>query len=277
MAVLLFWGGCSEEHGENEAGGVVSLAPAVTRAVVDLGMGDRLVGVASHDASAAADLPVVGGYQEADVERIVGLRPAMVLRMSGGEDAALTAAVEAVGGQVHTLSDPRSVQDVLEMVTRLGELLGEAEAAAALEQRITQRLAAVRDAAVSTDGHRPRVLLLLDPAGLMAIGPRATHHELLEWVGGVNAVGDAVVSAPVLDAEAVVAARPEVIVLLVPGGPELGAWEQDERLAALRGLPVPAVQRRRVHVLNDPLVLLPSTNIADTAEALAAAIREPTG
>jgi len=96
------------------------------------------------------------------------------------------------------------------------------------------------------------------------------HDELLAFAGGVNAAAEAVVTAPEYDRESLLALQPQVILMLQPGAPQL--QEDDPRLSAFAGLPIPAIQNGRVVVLNDPLVLLPSTSVTDVCALMAKAI-----
>jgi ABC-type Fe3+-hydroxamate transport system substrate-binding protein len=112
-----------------------------------------------------------------------------------------------------------------------------------------------------------RVLLLWPSSPPAAVGPGSFHHEILERVGGVPAIeeGSAYIE---LDAEDVLGLAPDGIVLIAAR--EVGSaareysWEEIEgMLGAIGGLEVPAVREKRVAVIDDPLVLTPSTAMID--------------
>ena len=108
----------------------------------------------------------------------------------------------------------------------------------------------------------------LDP--IMASGPGTVNDELLEIAGGVNAAANATVSAPVYDRESLLASVPDIILLLMPDAAPL--TENDQRLAPLRGLPVPAVEQKCIVLINDPEVLLPGTQLPRIARQFVRAI-----
>jgi len=66
--------------------------------------------------------------------------------------------------------------------------------------------------------------------------------------------------------------NPDVILLLMPGAPKLGSIDEDERLAVFRGLDINAVRQNRIVLLNDSMILLPATNLADVAVQMAEAV-----
>src|SRR5690606_27253270 len=92
------------------------------------------------------------------------------------------------------------------------------------------------------------------------------------FAGGLNVVNNPDASAPTLDREMLLAAKPEVVLLLLPEAPPLKSIDEDERLASFRGLEIPAVVNNRIVLINDPLVALPSTSIVNIGAQMAKAI-----
>ena len=150
----------------------------------------------------------------------------------------------------------------------LGQVLDRRQEAQGLARRFDQTLERIR--ALTGSRPRPRVLLVFKLDPLMVSGPGTVNDELLEIAGGVNAAADANAPAPVYDREGLLALRPEVILLLLPDAPPLGA--QDPRLATLRGLAVPAVTQNRIVLLSDSQILLPGSHLPDIAGQFARAI-----
>ncbi|MHC5005021.1 MAG: TroA family protein, partial [Planctomycetota bacterium] len=96
---------------------IVSLSPAISRALVDLGLGDRVVGRTPFCAALDPALPVVGDLQHVDFERLVRLAPTHVLVQpaSTGVDPRLAGLADRHGWSLQhwTLND---VADVIELV-----------------------------------------------------------------------------------------------------------------------------------------------------------------
>ena len=101
---------------------IVSLLPALTEMVCELGHCDRLVGLdrySSWPASVKA-LPRVGGGMDASIEAVLALRPDLVLMASsarGGER------LQALGVSVF-YAEPQTHADVERLLKSLGALLG---------------------------------------------------------------------------------------------------------------------------------------------------------
>ena len=294
---------------------IVSMTPMYTRMLLDLGAGDRLVGVATLDMAAPKGLTVVGNYLDVDAERLAAARPDLVLTATGKEGVSptLSRLAEALGFEVAAYPYPATIEAVLDQLSPaadaqragpsdqpttpgvpgaaagagrglgvevgpgagagVGEAIGLPGRAAALRADVERRLAALSDrAAALAGGEPPRVLLLFGLQPYHAVGPGAVHDELIALAGGVNAAGNAAVSAPTLSLEAIVTAGPDVVIAMLPDAP---AQEPDDpRLAGLRALPIPASRASdaRLFIVTDPLVLLPSTNLPDTLARLIALI-----
>ncbi|MEM9790482.1 MAG: ABC transporter substrate-binding protein [Planctomycetota bacterium] len=257
---------------------IVSLSPVLTRMVVDLGLGDRLVGVAEHD-NVRPDLPVTGSFGEADAERVLVLDPDVILvtGLGGEPKASVVAAAERVGADVYGWDLPLTLVKIERTVhtadepTSLSHRLGVPGRGRALRERFVEELDAIEAASADEVAGR-RVLLLLDASPASALGPGSPFVELVERLGAVSA--SPLSSAwGVLDEERLMLARPDVVLLIRPGDAPLVAG--DGRLGALsESIDGPGV---RVVLIDHPLALLPTTSLAEVAEAMAGAIAGPGG
>lgn len=310
-----------EEYGaptDQEAAGlrIVTLAPALTKMIVDLEKTSVLVAVGEHDAAAPKQLPTVGNAWEVDTEALIKARPTHVLMQVGKDDAparlkelARTNGFELVtypypatiNGVADILTDNReklgAVDPDLHMTTTnvedlptinlrdlqsqpldgtsVGAILGEPLKAQTLWLRILTKLNRVQAITEgAADETLPRVLMVFGAEGtVMASGPGTVNDELLRaYLHAENAAADATVTAPTYDREALLALDPDVILLLMPGAPPLEAIDKDDRLTIFRSLDIKAVRENRIVLLNDPMILLPSTNLADVAVEMAKAI-----
>ena len=290
-AILVFppLAGCGDSASSDEAAEnkqtaglrIVTLAPALSQMLVDLGLSDAIVGVAEHENAAPPGLPVVGNYIDVNTELLLSTRPTHVLMMVGPGGAPARLRNLAADGlfELHTFPFPLSVQDIGRVLydeapapgaaPSLGEVLGMPEQAFALKMRMLRQLAGIR--ALTEPRDKPSVLLVLGTEPLvMASGPGTVHDELLGFAGALNAAAGATVTAPEYDRESLLALAPQVVLLLEPDAPPI--TEEDPRLSAFAGLPIPAIESGRVYVINHPLVLLPSSSVARICAEMAKAI-----
>lgn len=134
LAALVLLAGLTLAHGGQPVSRIVTLAPSLTEAVCALGQCAKLVGTDRHSTWPASvqALPKVGGLEDAQIERIVTLRPNIVLlgpRSRAGER------LQALGVPVLTL-DARTHADLKRVLLKLGEVLGESTRAAEAVARI---------------------------------------------------------------------------------------------------------------------------------------------
>jgi iron complex transport system substrate-binding protein len=267
--------GCAEPAGRAPEAGeggevrrVVALAPNLAEIVADVGAGGRLVGISSFGRvpPGAARAVRVGGFVDPSIERIIALRPDLVVGvpLQGGALASCRAAglaTEEIGCQ--------SIADVAGAYVRLGALLGVEDAARAAAGRIDERLARVRAAGAA--GAHPRTLLLLGHAGedlqqVFPVTPGTFTHELLEIAGGRNVLEGPTVS---IGAEAVITLAPEVIVEIAMDDRGGAAEERLPPSPVWARLPsIPAVRDGRIHRVASASLLQPGPSLADGAELL---------
>lgn len=265
---------------ENTGPRLVTLAPALTQMIVDLGMQEAIVGVAEYETAVPAGLPVVGNFAAVNTELLLSTKPTHVLTMAGPSGPPPRLRELAAQGlfELHAFPFPLSLQDIGNVLfdedpapgsgSGLGEVLGKPGSAVALKLRLFKQLAAIKNVTASRD--KPTVLMVLGTGPVMASGPGTVHDELLGYAGALNAAGDAAVTAPEFGREALVAMSPQVILFLQPDAPPIK--QDDARLVSFAGLPIPAIENNRVYVINDPLVLLPSSSIGRICAAMAKAI-----
>ncbi len=209
---------------------IVSLLPSLTEAVCALGACEWLVGVDDYSnwPASVQTLPRVGGLDDAHVERIVALRPDLVL---AARSARVTERLEALGLTVVTL-EPKSMADVQRVLGTVGQLLGREAEEALLWHRIDAGVA--RAAATLPPKARGARVYFEVSTGPFAAGASSFIGELLKRLGVVNIVPAALGPFPKLNPEFVVRADPQLIMV---GDRNAVAWQGRpgwERIDAVR-------------------------------------------
>ncbi|OJX07458.1 MAG: ABC transporter substrate-binding protein [Burkholderiales bacterium 70-64] len=186
---------------------IVSLLPSLTEAVCTLGACASLVGIDrfSNWPAEVARLPKVGSMEDAQIERVVALRPDVVLL---GPSVRAIDRLEALGLKVVAIQS-QTHADVRHMLETLARLLGRPEAAqplwAAIEadlQRAAQRVpAALR-------GQRVYFEITAAPH---AAGVGSFIDETLRRLGMANAVPAELGPFPRLNPEFVVRLQPDIV------------------------------------------------------------------
>ncbi|MAE64482.1 MAG: hypothetical protein CMJ18_09450 [Phycisphaeraceae bacterium] len=270
---------------------VVSYAPAITQMIVDLGAADSLVGVAEHDAAAPEGVPTVGSYYKVDTESLLATKPTHVFLMAGKEGVPkiLQSLSISEGFKLVAYPNPSNVIEMVRIFCDDRELDGKRDpsdppsVSFVLERwhegndfslgQFYGMLSQINTLVDNTETRRPEVLMVIGLEPLTASGVDTVHNDVLTlMLGGRNAARYVKNPAPVFDRELLLDWKPEVILLLQPNEPPLGSIDKDPRLAVFRGLDIPAVRDGRIVLINDPLVMLPSTSLTRIGVEMAKAI-----
>ncbi len=189
---------------------IVSLAPHLTEIAYAAGAGAALVGTVEYSdyPEAARSLPRVGDGWRVDLERVLALRPDVVLAWSSGTPRATIERLVALQLRVVEVPTYR-LEDVPAALRRVGELAG---TRAAAEPAAAKFEADVRRLRQQHAGDRPvAVFVQIDDEPLFTVNGRHVISEVVELCGGRNVFVDLPQIAPQVDLEAVLARDPQVI------------------------------------------------------------------
>jgi len=239
---------------------VVSLLPALTETVCALQACGRLVGTDRYSTWPASveKLPKLGGLEDTQIERVLALKPDLVLISSSSRAADR---LEQLGLRVVALQ-PRNLQDTQRIIDQVALALGDAPAGPALWQRMQVRItaAAARVPAVL----RGRKVYFEVASAPYAAGEASFIGELLQQLGMGNVVPAALGPFPKLNPEFVIRAQPDVV---MASAGALAEMPQRPGWATLRALQ----QQLSCGFEREPwdALVRPGPRLADAAEALA--------
>jgi iron complex transport system substrate-binding protein len=262
-----------QNRGGKFPGRIVSIVPAVTEMLFALKAGDRVVGVGSFDTfpPEAQHLPRVGALLDPDLERILALRPDLVVVYGSQSD--LRRQLERAGIATFVYAHA-GLAEVTGTIRELGVRLGTNAQASRLAADIDARLREIRAAVASRQ--RPRTLLVLGREnlalrGIYASGGVGFVHDMLTAAGGENVFGDVQRESVQATTELIIARRPDVILEL--RAEPLDAERIKRELDVWHTLAsVPAVRSGRVHILSDRRTVIPGPRVAEGVEAIARAL-----
>ncbi len=215
---------------------IISLAPHVTELLFAAGAGDRVVGVVSYSnfPPAAAQLPIVGGYQSLNLEAILALKPDLLVAWKSGNMQIHVERLVDLGIPVF-YSEPRQLGDIATNLERLGHLAGTADKADTAAQQFRQRLRVLTQRYAGQTPLRTFYQIWHQP--LMTINGEHLISQVITLCGGLNIFAELSTLAPSVDREAVLRADPEVIIAsgMAKQQPEwLDDWRQWSQLTAAR-------------------------------------------
>jgi len=189
---------------------IVSLAPSNTEILFALGLGDKVVGVTDQDdyPPEALNKTKVGGYVTPDIEKIVALKPDLVL-VAYGTPMDVIDSMVGLGLTVYGIKTT-DLDDLLNDIRTVGKITGTQAKANALTSEMENTIKAVT---TKTSGlqQRPRVFYMLWNDPLWTAGSGTFINELIEKAGGVNICQNITGYAEV-SIEDVLASDPEIII-----------------------------------------------------------------
>lgn len=215
---------------------IVSLAPHITELLFAAGAGDRVIGVSDYSdyPIAARGITRIGGGGGLDMERILALRPDLVVAWQSGNPAFQVQRLRELGLTVF-ISEPRDLAAITRTIDRLARLAGTETAAQPAMEGFDQRLAALRR---TVPGRAPiRVYYQVWDRPLMTVNGTHLVSDVIRLCGGSNVFADLPDLAPQISIEAVLARDPQVIVVAAgqeENGSQLAPWRRWTRLAAVR-------------------------------------------
>lgn len=190
---------------------IVSLSPHITELLFAAGAEGRLVGVSRYSdyPEAAKLVPNVGDSSSMDLERIIALKPDLVIAWRSGTTASDINKLDKLGLPVFAVEATR-LEDVTRLLRVIGKLAGtsaQAEPAASAYEAELQRIKRVYS------GRQPiKVFQLIWHQPLMTVNGDHIISDIIELCGGINVFASASSLTPVISAENLLEANPQAII-----------------------------------------------------------------
>jgi iron complex transport system substrate-binding protein len=245
---------------------VISLAPHVTELLYAAGGGPKIVGAVSYSdyPPEAKQLPRVGDNKALDLERIVALKPDLIVVWRHGNAQRQLDRLRELRVPLF-FSEPRRLDDIAVSLTKLGRLLGTSASADAAAAAYRDDIARLR----ARYANRPAVSVFYQvwDRPLMTLNGEHMISDVITLCGGRNVFANLQLLVPTVSTEAVLAANPQAIVTAAPGAtqpdttlPQLDTWRAWPRLAA--------VANNNLFAIDGDLINRPAPRIAQGARQL---------
>lgn len=247
---------------------IISLTPHLTELLFAVGAGAQVVGVdsASDYPTAAQSLPRVGDYSRINFERILALKPDLVLVWMGGNRAADIHALKKMGLPVlHTQAT--QLKDVARLLRLIGNVSGHAGQGEEAARDFATRLAALQ---VKSPSRPPvKVFYQVWDHPLMTVGGTHWISDALTLCGAHNVFADLRALSPVVSLEAVLQRSPGLIVSGTDAPDMRRQWQRYASLPAVENQAFVRLDADRLHRLTPRLI----EGVAELCAAVAAYAR----
>lgn len=212
---------------------IVSLAPHTTEMLFAAGAGPYVVGVTefSDYPPEAKNLPSVGNGVSLDLERILQLKPDLIVGWNNGNAGAQLTKFESLGVPLFK-SEPHDFGVIASSLERLAHLAGTDTAGLAAAKEFRTKWKRLE----TSYGNRPklRVFYQIWRRPLMTLNDATTPAKVLKLCGAANIFGGLPQLAPTVTVEAVLDADPDVLAAsLGENDDPLEQWKRFPKMKAV--------------------------------------------
>ena len=194
---------------------IITLAPHVTELVFAAGAGEQIVATVKYSdyPEAAKAIPRIGDLRQIDLERIIAMKPdLLVVWMHGAFDRQLDALKQS--GIPFFFSEPQKLEQIPETLNKFGKLFGTEKQAALAAEDFQRQWQQLRSSYATSVQHAAPVNTFYQVWGkpLYTLNDKHIVNDAIRQCGGVNIFGKLATAAPVVNVEAVLKENPELII-----------------------------------------------------------------
>lgn len=237
---------------------IVPLTPALAEMVAELlpDSSQRICGVTEYsDRPASLKLkPKVGRYDRVSLETLLALKPDLVIAAKEGNSAQQIARLAQWNIPVLLTTTP-DLAAIPKTIAAVGERIGELEAGKRAARALSAAFAGFQSRKLKAGPKKPRVLLQLGEAPLIAVGAGSFLHQALEWVGAENVLADQSAAYPRVSRELVLKRKPDMVLILALGDSDAAFNRMAQRWSGIYSGPV--------HILRADALMRPNASIVE--------------
>lgn len=227
---------------------LVSIGGSLTEIIYELGEEEKLVARDSTSIypQAALELPDIGYMRALSPEGVLSVNPSAILALEGSGPPEAIEVLKKASVPMVLVPETFDLEGIVGKVEAVGAALGVENKATQLADKIRNEVEAA-EALTADVTERKRVLFILSMQGgrILASGTGTAANGIIEMAGGVNAITEYQGYKQLTD-EAVIEARPDIILMMDRGGdldpageevlahPALGSTPAAENKALIR-------------------------------------------
>jgi iron complex transport system substrate-binding protein len=228
---------------------IISLAPSITKNLLLLDLETKMVGITSYcDLKNAYDIPTVASAVEVNLEKIVSLKPDLVLATSLTKPETLEK-LKILGLKVKYFPLPKSFMEIenqFQDIASLTQTSAKAKKILIEEREKQQQLYALIDTS-----SKLRIFMEIGSSPLWCVIPNTFMNDFITFSGCVNIANDLTNGA--ISRESVIIRNPDIIVIVTMGNigkEEIDIWNSYAHLKA--------VKNKKIFVINSDLACSPT-------------------
>jgi iron complex transport system substrate-binding protein len=243
---------------------IISLAPGITEILFDLGLDQEIAGVTNFCdfPEAALNKPRIGGFVNPSIEKIVSLKPDLIIATKDGNRWETIHRIEDLGFSVYVI-DPKGFDGVMKTIKNIGEIVArQDESRKIVREMMTRKEDVFR---LTRSLPKPRVFFQVGNAPIITVGKGTLADDLIRLAGGRSISENESVSYPLYSIETILSKAPEIIIM--------SSMESNKDNSNLikrwqNWKSIPAVKMNAVYVVDSNLVDRSSHRIVEGLETI---------
>ncbi|QPB78642.1 vitamin B12 ABC transporter substrate-binding protein BtuF [Proteus sp. GOKU] len=194
---------------------VITLSPSATEMAYAAGMGDNIVGVSAYSdyPEAAKNIEQVANWQGINIERILLLKPDLVIAWQGGNPQRPLDQLKALGIPI-IYSDPQSIEEIADDLVTLSSYSHHSDIAIKNAQQLRQQYQVLQQQYASTISNhsKKKVFIQFGMQPLFTTSNCTLQSHITELCGGENIFANSPVAWPQVSREQVLTKQPDLII-----------------------------------------------------------------
>lgn len=189
---------------------IISLSPHTTELAYAAGLGDKLVAASDYSdyPEAAKQLERVANYRGIKLERIIALKPDLILAWQGGNPSREMARLEQLGYKVY-YSNPKTLDDIATSLENLSQYAADPSIAERAANQFRQQL---NEMQAKYHHQRPvGYFYQLSDSPIITVADNSWPSQVFTLCGGRNIFAESPAAYPQVSVEQVILRQPEVI------------------------------------------------------------------
>jgi iron complex transport system substrate-binding protein len=249
----------------NSAKRIISLAPSITEILFDLRLNEEIAGITDFCdyPEAALNKTRIGGFINPSIEKIVSLKPDLIIATRDGNRIETIRRLNDLGFSVYVVN-PKGFNGVMKTIKNIGEMVGREDES----KKMINRMMTKRESIVTRTRYlpKPKVFFQVGDVPIITVGKGTLADDLIRLAGGNSISGDESVSYPHYSVETIISKGPEIIIM--------SSMESKRDYLNLvkkwqNWTSIPAVKKNAIYVVDSNLVDRSTPRIVEGLEALA--------
>ena len=215
---------------------IIALAPHIVESLYAIGAGQQIIGTTAHSdyPKAAEDILRVGNYARLQIEKIIQLKPDVIIAWKTGNPADDLARLEKYQLKV-IYSHPQTLEDVAKELIMLGKVTGREQAANTIAAEYTKKLQRIKN----TYANKSKVSVFYElwSRPLRTVANKAWPQQLIQLCGASNPFANAQDDYPSIGLEQVLVTLPQIVIQPSEQGsdsPDGLNWPQWQHIPAVK-------------------------------------------